>query len=231
MKDILKDIFIVEDDENLREIIEYALKSEGYEVTAFESSRDFWPAMEQKLPTLCILDIMLPEEDGLSILKKLKGKDRTRQVPIILLTAKSGEMDKVKGLDDGAEDYITKPFSVLEFLARVRVALRRKADDKESPQLTLGFLVLDDLRHMVTVKGEEISLTYKEYELLHLLLKNQGFVLTRETILSRLWGYEYEGESRTLDVHIRTLRQKLGDAQGYLQTIRGIGYKMEYSEE
>lgn len=226
----MKEIYIVEDDENLREIIEYALKSEGYEVNTFESSKDFWPAIQLKLPSLCILDIMLPEEDGLSILKKLKQNNRSHQVPIILLTAKSGEMDKVKGLDYGAEDYITKPFSVLEFLARVRVALRRNKS-KESPPITLGFLLLDDQRHMVTVKNEEVSLTYKEYELLHLLLKNQGYVLTRETIMSRLWGYEYEGESRTLDVHIRTLRQKLGDAQIYLQTVRGIGYKLEFVDE
>lgn len=224
----MKQIFIVEDDENLREIIEYALKSEGYEVTAFESSRDFWPAIASKPPSLCVLDIMLPEEDGLSILKKLKGKEETRQIPIILLTAKSGEIDKVKGLDYGAEDYITKPFSVLEFLARVRVVLRR--EEKEEHILSTGFLVLDDQRHMVTVKDEEVVLTYKEYELLHLLMQNQGFVLTRETLLSRLWGYDYEGESRTLDVHVRTLRQKLGDAQGYIQTIRGIGYKLEYAK-
>ena len=209
-------IYIVEDDAAIRELEQYALQSSGYEVTSFESSEPFWQAMHAAEPELVILDVMLPGEDGFSILKKLRNTPSLRRLPIIMVTAKSSELDTVRGLDCGADDYISKPFGIMEFLSRVRAALRRSAPEA---------------RHNVTVSGTPVELTYKEYSLLRLLLENTNLVVTRETILQVVWGTDISVESRTVDMHIRTLRKKLGDAGKYICTVRKVGYKLTDEEE
>ena len=218
-------IYIVEDDTDIRELETYALKNSGYDVQSFGESTSFFKACGEQIPQLVILDVMLPDFDGLSVLEKLRKDSATKSVPVILVTAKDSEMDKVKGLDMGADDYITKPFSVLELISRVRAILRRCSFDVKKDIITLGGIVFDDSKHIVTSEGEVCTLTYKEYELLKYLLKNKGMALTRENIIINVWGYDFEGESRTVDMHITTLRQKLGNCGNLIKTVRNVGYK------
>ena len=220
-------IYFVEDDNSIRKLVLYSLTSAGLEAEGFPRPSEFWAAMERRLPQVVLLDIMLPEEDGISILKKLRADSRTRGIQVILLTAKGSEYDKVVGLDAGADDYVSKPFGMMELMARVRSALRRAGDDASAPPAyTLGSLMVDPGRHLVQVDGENVSLTLKEFQVLCLLLEHRDTVFTRDQLLNAIWGYDFDGASRTVDVHIRTLRQKLGEAGGCIQTIRGIGYKI-----
>ena len=218
-------IYLVEDDENIRELVVYTLKSQDLDAKGFEKPSLFWKELEKEIPSLILLDIMLPEEDGISILTKLRAGPDTRKLPIIMLTAKGSEFDTVMGLDSGADDYIPKPFRMMELIARVKARLRR-VEDKGAEEYRLGNLYVCPSRYVVTVNQEPVSLTLKEYEMLCLLLKNSGMVLSRTQLLNQIWGYEFDGESRTVDVHIRTLRQKLGEAGELIETVRGIGYKM-----
>lgn len=219
-------IYIVEDDENIREIEMFALKNAGYEVQGFDCASSFYSRLEEKLPVLVLLDIMLPDEDGLTIVKKLRAMGRTRRIPIIMATAKTTELDKVKGLDIGADDYITKPFGVMELISRVKALIRRSYGMEEERMLRLGPIFMDDEKRAVYVEDIPCELTYKEYELLKHLLLNAGIVATRDTILDRVWGTDFEGESRTLDMHIKTLRQKLGAAGSMIKTVRNVGYML-----
>lgn len=218
-------IYLLEDDRGIRELVEYAVKSAGMQLRGFERPSEFWSAMETELPELVLLDIMLPEEDGLEILRKLRTRSDTRRLPVMMLTAKDTEYDKVVGLDAGADDYMAKPFGIMELLSRIRALLRRTGSDAAPTEFHLGPLYVSPSRHEVKVHGESVSLTYKEFELLTLLLEHQGTVLTRDQILRRVWGIEFDGESRTVDVHIRTLRAKLGEAGSLIETVRGVGYK------
>ena len=220
-------IYIVEDDKNIREIEMFALKNSGYAVEEFENAKSFFSRSAEKVPDLVLLDIMLPDMDGLEIVKKLRSRPDTVRVPIILVTAKTTELDKVKGLDIGADDYLTKPFGVMELISRVKALLRRSRALQDDKQLVLGDITLDSERREVHVGGELCELTFKEFELLKLLMVNAGIVLHRDTIMSDVWGTDYEGESRTLDIHIKTLRQKLGEAGNMIKTVRNVGYKME----
>ena len=219
-------IYIVEDDENIREIEMFALKNAGFEVQGFECASAFFAGIREKVPSLVLLDIMLPDEDGLSVVKKLRYASETRRLPIILATAKTTELDKVKGLDLGADDYITKPFGVMELIARVKALMRRSNGLEEEKLIQIGSVLMDDEKRMVYVDQKPCELTYKEYELLKLLLTNAGIVSSRDMILDRVWGTDYEGESRTLDMHIKTLRQKLGAAGTMIRTIRNVGYML-----
>lgn len=219
-------IYIVEDDENIREIELFALKNAGYEVQGFECASDFYTQLEEKIPALILLDIMLPDEDGLSIVKRLRSTAKTRRVPIIMATAKTTELDKVKGLDTGADDYITKPFGVMELISRVKALMRRSRNMEEERLIRLGPIFMDDEKRAVFVADVPCELTYKEYELLKQLLLNAGIVSTRDMILERVWGTDYEGESRTLDMHIGTLRRKLGSAGSMIRTVRHVGYML-----
>lgn len=224
-------IYVVEDDKNIREIESFALKNTGYQVEDFECAKDFYERIGQMLPNLIVLDVMLPDEDGLSIVKKLRETSATKQIPIIMVTAKTTELDKVKGLDMGADDYMTKPFGVMELISRVKALLRRSGTkDNEEKVLVLGNVTLDRERHTVSVDGTVCELTYKEYELLNLLMLNAGIVTTREVILDRVWGTDFEGESRTLDMHIKTLRQKLREGGSMIKTVRNVGYIMSATE-
>lgn len=220
-------IYIVEDDKNIREIEMFALKNSGYAVEEFENAKSFFSRSAEKVPDLVLLDIMLPDMDGLEIVKKLRSRPDTVRVPIILVTAKTTELDKVKGLDIGADDYLTKPFGVMELISRVKALLRRSRALQDDKQMVLGDITLDSERREVHVGGELCELTFKEFELLKLLMVNAGIVLHRDTIMSDVWGTDYEGESRTLDMHIKTLRQKLGEAGNMIKTVRNVGYKME----
>ena len=220
-------IYVVEDDVNIREIECFALKNSGYTIEDFECAKDFYLKVRERVPDLVLLDIMLPDEDGLEIVKKLRKKAETRRVPIILVTAKTSEMDKVKGLDIGADDYLTKPFGVMELISRTKALLRRSQNMSEEKFLTLGDIVLDDEKRMVCINEKPCDLTYKEFELLKMLLQNAGIVIPREEIMVRVWGMDYEGESRTLDMHIKTLRQKLGESGSRIKTVRNVGYRME----
>ena len=220
-------IYIVEDDKNIREIEMFALKNSGYAVEEFENAKSFFSRSVEKVPDLVLLDIMLPDMDGLEIVKKLRSRPDTVRVPIILVTAKTTELDKVKGLDIGADDYLTKPFGVMELISRVKALLRRSRALQDDKQMVLGDITLDSERREVHVGGELCELTFKEFELLKLLMVNAGIVLHRDTIMSDVWGTDYEGESRTLDMHIKTLRQKLGEAGNMIKTVRNVGYKME----
>lgn len=219
-------IYIVEDDLNIREIQSYALKNSGFEVKGFENSSQLYTALKEKKPQLIILDIMLPKENGMSILKTLKKNPEYNDMPIIFVTAKDSEMDKVKGLDSGADDYITKPFGVMELISRVKAALRHGRTSENDDVLTYGHIQMDNQRHKVTTGGEECQLTHKEYELLKYMLLNPNIVLSRDKIMRAVWGYDYEGETRTVDAHIKTLRQKLKDSSEYIKTVRNIGYKL-----
>jgi two-component system alkaline phosphatase synthesis response regulator PhoP len=221
----MRKIMIVEDDESIRDIVLYALSTAGYEALGFESADAFFNAPVESA-SLVLLDIMLPGEDGLTILKRLRANRQTKALPVIMLTAKGSELDKVRGLDMGADDYITKPFGVMELLSRVGAVLRRSGATEESDKLTYAGITLDQARRTVVVEGETITLTYKEHELLYYLILNAGLALSREKIMHAVWGYDFEGESRTLDIHIRTLRQKLGGAGTHIQTVRNVGYKL-----
>ena len=223
----MRKVFVVEDDESIREIVIYALSSVGYEVSGFENGEDFFTELRKTQPSLVLLDIMLPGEDGLTILKRLRNASKNKILPIILLTAKSNEIDKVKGLDMGADDYISKPFGVMELISRVNAVLRRSEPILEPDEKTLdyGNIVLDSARRTVCVNASDISLTYKEYELLYYLFQNVGKVLGRDRIMRNVWGCSFEGESRTLDMHIHSLRQKLGVAGKHIRTVRNVGYK------
>lgn len=219
-------IYIVEDDQNIREIETFALKNSGYKVNDFECAKDFYKKVAEKVPSLVLLDIMLPDEDGLSIVKKLRSMPDTKKVPIIMVTAKTTEIDKVKGLDMGADDYIVKPFGVMELISRVKALLRRSIDMQEEKFLSYGDIFLDGEKHIVYVKDEPCELTYKEYELLKLLMMNVGIVLSRDVIMERVWGIDFEGESRTLDMHIKTLRKKLKEEGTAITTVRNVGYRI-----
>ena len=216
----------MEDDQNIREIETFALKNVGYDVEDFDCAKTFYERLRHRTPMLILLDIMLPDEDGLSILQNLRSRTETRKVPIIMVTAKTTEIDKVKGLDMGADDYMTKPFGVMELISRVKALLRRSSDAKEEKSLTMGDLLLDNEKRMVYVGEEQVDLTFKEYELLKLLMQNAGIVTPRDTILDRVWGTDFEGESRTLDMHIKTLRQKLKNDGKFIKTVRNVGYIM-----
>lgn len=219
-------IYLLEDDNNIRSFVTYALNNSGLECQGFERPSAFWDALGKKVPDLVLLDIMLPEEDGLSVLDKLRHRSDTRNLPIMMLTAKSTEYDKVIGLDAGADDYVTKPFGTMELIARVKALLRRTAPAADERVYTLGKLSVNQLKHTVTLDGTAVNLTLKEFELLSYLFKNQGNVLTRDQILQEIWGYEFDGENRTVDVHIRTLRSKLGECGELIETVRGIGYRI-----
>ncbi|WP_418784735.1 response regulator transcription factor [Hominenteromicrobium sp.] len=220
-------IYLVEDDDNIRELVLYTLHTTGFEAEGFRNAADFWQALEKELPQLVLLDIMLPDEDGLHILKRLRAGAETADLPVMMLTAKSSEYDRVVGLDSGADDYMPKPFGMMELVSRVRALLRRAAKPAAEDKLfTAGSLAVDVKRRAVTVDGEPVILTYKEFELLCYLLENRGVVLSRDQILTKIWDYNYSGETRTVDVHIRTLRQKLGDAGALIETVRGVGYRL-----
>ncbi len=221
-------IFCVEDDTNIRELIEYTLTSTGFEAKSFECGKDFFEALKTNIPSLILLDIMLPDADGIEILKNLRSLKKFADVPVIMLTAKSERMDKIKGLDSGADDYITKPFDVLELISRVKAVLRRYTPNQaKSAVLERAGIKLDTKKHIVYSNGKEVLLTLKEYNLLNMLLEAQGDVVRRENIISTVWETFFEGESRTLDVHIRTLRQKLGETGNAIETVRNVGYRIE----
>lgn len=226
-------IYLLEDDATIQNFVLYTLQNTGYEAEGFERPSDFWKKLDERVPDLLLLDIMLPEEDGIEILKKLRADKRTKKLPIILLTAKSTEYDKVIGLDSGADDYVAKPFSMMELMSRIKALLRRSEMTVEKEDsFKLGPLYVSLSKHVVKVNGEEVTtLTYKEFELLSLLLQHQETVFSRDQILQSIWGYDFDGESRTVDVHIRTLRQKLGDAGSLIETVRGFGYKIGVPNE
>lgn len=219
-------VYIVEDDNNIRELVVYTLSSTGIPALGFEAPSLFWLEMKKQPPDLVMLDIMLPEEDGLSILGKLRADGRYKDLPVILLTAKGSEYDKVLGFEKGADDYIPKPFGMMEMLARVKALLRRSSQNKNVQEYNVGALYVCPSSHLVKVNGREVALTLKEFELLHLLLEKKNLVLTRDQLLNRIWGYSFDGENRTVDVHVRTLRQKLGEAGALIETVRGVGYKI-----
>lgn len=218
-------IVCVEDELNIQELIVYTLNSTGYKATGVSNGHQLDAFLKNELPELILLDLMLPDESGLEILKRLRENKRTKEIPVIILTAKSSEMDKILGLDSGADDYITKPFSMLELISRIKAVLRRTLKESSSV-LVFRDLKMDLSKHVVMVEDEKITLTLKEYELLKKLMQNPGVVCSRDMLLDEIWGYDYYGESRTVDVHIRTLRSKLGKAETYIETIRGVGYKL-----
>lgn len=224
-------IYLLEDDEGIRNFVLYTLNNTGLEAKGFEKPSDFWAALNKKLPELLLLDIMLPEQDGLEILSKLRGRSDTAALPIIMLTAKGEEYDKIIGLDSGADDYVTKPFSMMELVSRIKALLRRAVSVQTKNEYTIGALYVNVQKHIVRANGNDVTLTYKEFELLCLLVQNQGTVFTRSQILERIWGYEFDGENRTVDVHIRMLRSKLGECKSMIETVRGIGYKLGAADE
>ena len=217
-------VYIVEDDDNIRQLVEYTLNTTGITAKGFSAPSLFWEALNKETPDLIMLDIMLPEEDGLSILEKLRNDKKFSDLPIILLTAKGSEYDKVIGFEKGADDYIPKPFGMMELLARTKALLRR-SNKAISDEIVFSNLTVSKSKHSVKAGNQEISLTHKEFELLLLLIENKNIVLTRDRILEKIWGYSFDGENRTVDVHIRTLRQKLGDCGNMIETVRGVGYK------
>lgn len=219
-------IFCVEDDSNIRELVVYTLETTGFQAQGFEDGASFMKALAFETPELILLDIMLPGEDGLGLLKKLKTSSKTKNIPVIMVTAKGSEYDKVVGLDSGADDYVTKPFGMMELIARIKAVLRRSGDSQKPGLITHGPIMLDLEKHIVTVSGQNVTLTLKEFELLERLAKKPGIVVTRDTLLSEIWGYDFDGETRTIDVHVRSLRQKLGDVGDMIETVRGIGYKL-----
>ena len=223
-------IYIVEDDAGIRDMMTYTLKSTGFEAEGFPSATPFWEALKKSMPELVILDIMLPGEDGITILKKLRSGAATSAIPVIMATAKGTEYDKITGLDLGADDYLAKPFSMMEMVSRVRAVLRRTAPHRRDKEYRAGKLTVNDAEHTVVSDGKSVVLTLKEYEMLKLFLQNPGRVFTRDNLLESIWGMDYDGETRTVDVHIRTLRQKLGDCGDYIHTVRGVGYRLEVSE-
>ena len=220
----MQTVYIVEDDANIREIELFALKNSGYATTGFECASDFFACMENGKPSLILLDIMLPDEDGISVLKKLRAEPDTKNLPIIMVTAKTTEMDKVKGLDSGADDYIVKPFGIMELISRVKALLGRTEPDEPEDVLILSDIILSRANRSCKVSDVPIELTYKEFELLSFLIQNAGMVMTREVLMEKVWGIDFIGESRTLDVHIKTLRKKLGTAGKAIRTVRNVGY-------
>ncbi len=222
----MQKIYLIEDDENIRDLIVYALESAEFAPSAFENGACFFEALQRETPDLVLLDIMLPGEDGLAILKRLRGAASTEHLPVIMVTAKGSEYDRVRGLDLGADDYIIKPFSVLELISRVKALLRRTAPSKGDRPLCFGDITVDVQKYAVTAAGQPATLTLKEFDLLCYLLQNTGIVLSRDKIMNHVWGFDYEGESRTVDMHVKTLRQKLGGAGEAIKTIRGVGYKL-----
>lgn len=221
-------IFCVEDDSNIRELVVYTLETTGFKARGFEDGRSFLEALALETPELVLMDIMLPGEDGLSLLKKLKSSTKTREIPVIMVTAKGAEYDKVKGLDLGADDYVAKPFGMMELVSRIKAVLRRtlKSGQETRDIMKAGDLEIDTKKHEVTAAGEVVNLTLKEYELLKRLMKNPNIVMTRDCLLEDIWGYDFDGETRTVDVHVRTLRQKLGTCGEMIETVRGVGYRM-----
>lgn len=219
-------IYVVEDDVNIREIEQYALKNSGFEVKEFDNGKDFFQALDIQSPSLILLDIMLPGEDGLEILSRIRKHPTASETPVIMVTAKTTELDKVRGLDMGADDYISKPFGVMELISRVKAMLRRteQKEQQDADFLTCGIVKMDIKRHIVLVEDESCELTYKEFELLKYLMINEGIVLSRDKLMNQVWGFEYEGESRTVDMHIKTLRQKLGAGGSIVKTVRNVGY-------
>ena len=220
-------IYLLEDDDSIRKLVIYALNSQGYEAKGFERPAEFWKAMGQAQPDLVLLDIMLPEEDGLTILQKLRAAAGTMKLPVIMLTAKNTEYDRVVGLDSGADDFISKPFGMMEMVSRVKAVLRRCAPVKQSRQLSSGGVTLDLDGHTVTAAGQRVTLTFKEFALLQLFLAHPGMAFTRDQLFNDVWGADYVGETRTVDMHIRTLRQKLGECGDRIETVRGVGYRWE----
>ena len=220
-------IYCIEDDNGIRDLIVYTLTASGFEAKGFADSTEFWSAVKEETPNLILLDIMLPNEDGISILKKIRSDNRTADIPVIMETAKETEYDKVVALDLGADDYLTKPFGLMEMVSRVRAVLRRSLKEDKKQDLKLNDLKIDTVKHIVYANGEEINLTLKEYDLLKLFMENIGRAFTRDQLLSCVWGTEYVGETRTVDVHIGTLRTKLGKCGDYIRTVRGVGYRME----
>ena len=223
-------IYCIEDDADIRDLVVYTLKASGFEAQGFESDKTFWPAIREKKPELVILDVMLPGEDGLTILRKLRSSPGTADIPVIMATAKDSEYDTVIGLDSGADDYLAKPFGMMEMVSRIKAVLRRTGSDQHM-LLSFGIITLDKRKHTVTVEGKPVLLTLKEYELLMLFMENPGRVFTRDNILFSVWGIEFSGETRTVDVHVGTLRTKLENAGGYIKTIRGVGYMLEENHE
>ena len=219
-------IYFTEDDTNIRELVVYTLKSSGFDAKGFTLPSDMFDALEKEKPELILLDIMLPETDGLTVLKKLKYSTDTASIPVILVTAKDSEFDKVIGLDSGADDYITKPFGMMELISRIKAVLRRSAKPENSHEYRIGKLYVSEKKHIVEVDGKQVNLTFKEFSILCMLLKNANIVLSRAQLLNEIWGYAFDGESRTVDVHIRTLRAKLGSCGDIIETIRGMGYKI-----
>ena len=219
-------IYLLEDDDSIRELVTYTLNSQGMEAEGFARPSQFWKALNQRMPSLVLLDIMLPEEDGMAILKKLRGSAVTKKIPVIMLTAKGSEYDIVRGLDVGADDYIPKPFRMMELISRIRALMRRTSAENKSKSIRLGPLYVCPSQHIVKVNDKQVILTLKEFELLCLLLSKREMVFTRSQLLNQIWGYEFDGESRTVDVHIRSLRQKLGEAGECIETVRGVGYKI-----
>ncbi|MDO5019362.1 MAG: response regulator transcription factor [Lachnospiraceae bacterium] len=220
-------IYILEDDRNIREIEEIALNNAGYQVVSFETAKEFQQKLNERIPDLLLLDLMLPDADGLELVMQLRQNVMTRSLPVIMVTAKTTELDKVRGLDSGADDYLTKPFSVMELISRVKALLRRSMKGLNERIITIGEISLDVERRKVTIEGERCELTYKEYELLKLLMNNAGIVTPREEILEKVWETDFEGESRTIDMHIKTLRQKLGNSANRIKTVRNVGYLFE----
>lgn len=219
-------IYFLEDDNSISEAMLYSLNNSGFEAKGFSRPSDFWKAMNEKTPDLVLLDIMLPEEDGLSILRKLRNSLETAKISVIMLTAKDSEYDKIIGLDSGADDYMTKPFSMMELISRIKALLRRTQNNSDNQEITIGSLCINPEKHIVKAGEKNINLTYKEYQLLLLLAQNKGIVFSREKLLNKIWGYEFDGENRTVDVHIRTLRTKLGECGAMIETVRGFGYKI-----
>lgn len=219
-------IYFLEDDNSINEAILYSLKNSGFEVKGFNRPSDFWKAMDEEIPDLVLLDIMLPDEDGLSILRKLRNNSETAKISAIMVTAKDSEYDKIIGLDSGADDYMTKPFSMMELISRIKALLRRTQNNSVNKEIKIGNLSVNPEKHLVNAAGKNITLTYKEYQLLLHLMQNKGIVFSREKLLNKIWGYDFDGENRTVDVHIRTLRTKLGECGAMIETVRGFGYKI-----
>lgn len=219
-------IYCVEDDGNIQGTGSIHIEHDGEEARGFEDGKSFMEALAFETPELILLDIMLPGEDGLSLLKKLKNSAKTKEIPVIMVTAKGAEYDKVVGLDGGADDYVTKPFGMMELVSRIKAVLRRTKKEKEEGQYSVGNLSMDLKKHVVFVDGKQVTLTLKEFELLGRLVQNHNIVLTRDRLLEEVWGYDFDGETRTVDVHVRTLRQKLGSAGDMIQTVRGVGYRL-----
>lgn len=223
----MQKVFIVEDDDSIRDMIVYALSSAGFEAKGFPDGKAFYMNLQHETPSLVLLDIMLPGEDGISILKKLREARRQKPIPVVMLTAKGSELDRIKGLDLGADDYITKPFSVMEVMSRVKAVLRRSEAGPQRPnELRIGILSLQNDRRVVYAGDQEANLTYKEFELLYYMMINEGIVLSRDKLLEQVWGFDYNGESRTVDMHIKSLRQKLGECGEMIKTVRNVGYKI-----